>query len=183
MKYPAGAVLALLTAFLVASPVKALTVFAGSESFDIMANHVVPGTDTLGFTGFAEAGTLTAVLATIDYTAIVGGYGYIEATTSLDGTGFHNIFHSTGENDLIATGSEVLDLLPFFSASKFTGGPVNFLMTVYGLSEQGEFTRISGTMKLSYEYDPDVAPVPLPAGLPLLAGGLALAGLIRKRRS
>jgi hypothetical protein len=72
-----------------------------------------------------------------------------------------------------------------------TSGPVDFLsfakVSPGGLSDiaAAVFTRLSSIHKIDnivLSYDDGVAPVPLPAGLPLLLAGLAGLGLLARRK-
>ncbi|MGB0661623.1 MAG: choice-of-anchor E domain-containing protein [Mangrovicoccus sp.] len=71
----------------------------------------------------------------------------------------------------IGTGSFTSDLL---AAGSSSGSGAGNLFTAFATSAQATLTVV-------YEYTPDVAPVPVPAALPLLGAGLGALAMIRRR--
>ena len=97
-----------------------------------------------------------------------GTMGFAIEFTDLDfGTGITSVGTNFTEN-LGGFGTKTLaDIVSFTSSSLF----VNF----QGLWEDGD--------RLEITLSDTTAPVPLPAGLPLLVGGLAAFGLLRRRKN
>jgi len=122
--------------------------------------------------------------------------GFLEIEIAGTGPGLFDILQVTG--DLIAPGGIDLELLfvasflpslgevfPFLQvggdASDFT--PSNIRLSVAGLPSGYEFDLSGDNGTFGAEVTAVVAPVPLPAALPLFAAGLAVLGLAGWRRS
>ncbi len=78
----------------------------------------------------------------------------------------------------VGTGDKILDFLASVSL------PLNLPSSgsiLSGVSSSTAWT-LDGTVDVTYDYEPAPAPVPLPAALPLLIGGLAVLGLVGRRR-
>lgn len=78
----------------------------------------------------------------------------------------------------IGTGDKILDFLASVSLPLDLPNFGNFLNGVQSVTNW----TLDGSVDVTYDYEPAPAPVPLPAALPLLIGGLAVLGLVGRRR-
>ncbi len=111
--------------------------------------------------------------------------GYRIVGPSAFGSGGQTNGSYSGDNILLAGVSQTLYLSPGYTSGEALSGTLTFsgetLASLGVVPGAYVYSLPSDTLTVTFEAGNDGAVVPLPAGLPLLAGALGLFGLVRRR--
>ncbi|MEM7471018.1 MAG: VPLPA-CTERM sorting domain-containing protein [Pseudomonadota bacterium] len=178
------------------------TAAAGASVFNLIGNQTtVSVTADLAGLGLTPGTTGTATANGADFSfGITGGsvdLGTGEALIEHDGSGVSltdgtstatvgNFFIDTAAGTISGTLNDAIDDVVFFTLGNSTADGIQVLISS---ALGGALTDVFGAPNLTgaqfglANVDLQVAPIPLPAGLPLLVAGIAAFGLIRRKQN
>lgn len=160
------------------SPGDAVTLDLGVLSPDLtvgISGRIVSAEDVFSF---STTGGFTMEFASLLGDGVEGFDSTFDRATNKDRTGKTATFSLTGQSD-VAFASDAPNTAPgSFIFGSLTGG--DFIFTIDGTDSFGSaYDIILRTLPAS---GPGTSPVPVPAALPLLAGGVAALTLMRRRK-